>query len=100
MDFLIKKLQGLKYEARWEIINTKDYVAPQHRRRWYMVAFLRSCVRQRGTLPWFPEPDPKPMELATIVKPLPEAKWLPWPGKNESKVVRNNVLWPTRSVLA
>ena len=25
------------------------------------------------------------------MKPLPEAKWLPWPGKNESKIVRNSV---------
>ena len=89
LDFLIKKLKDVGYECQWRILDTKDYGIPQTRKRLYLLAVRRDCLRA-GVEEWWPAPFPTCIPLTDIVKPLPANKWKMLP---DNEPARSNVLW-------
>ncbi len=87
MDLLISSLEDMGYEVQWQILNTADYKIPQHRKRWYLVAILKSVLRPgsagacwfplKDDFKWFPEKaidDIIPQLGPHLWKPLPTSK--------------------------
>ena len=91
-DVLIGKLEEEGYRCQTGILETDKFGLPQTRRRWYLLAINKLCLR-KNDIPfgdaWLPEPRPGMIPLSCIVSPVPKSSWLPYPPH---KLAKQNVL--------
>ena len=89
---LVRALRQMGYEVQTATVNTEGFGIPQNRKRWYMIAILKTCLRKTSVSfgdKWFPEPVPGLVAISQLV--LPSKQWMPLPdsGRYSSLCVNN-----------
>ena len=84
VEYIKKELTALNYVLYDWVFNVKDYLVPQNRSRWYMVALEAGSqsFNWPGKLVGGPF---QPLTLSQIVKPLRSADWCAFPTKPSAK---------------
>ena len=89
VKYIKDELEALNYDVHERVSNVKDYLVPQNRSRWYMVALTAGSksFNWPGKLVGGPF---QPLTLSQIVKPLSTARWRALPPADK-KVAKTNV---------
>lgn len=85
------ELDGLGYDAEWQILNSKDWDVPQNRERVFLVGHLRGRAGRRQVFPLRPADGENPDELKQIGK----STWVGGSNPQAGRVYDVNGLAPT-----
>ena len=74
LEYLLTFFTSEGYTAHWRILSTDEFGIPQHRRRFYLMAFRQQRTNACGIDLW-PAPHPVCLDLQQLVKPVPRSVW-------------------------
>ena len=74
-DFIKREIEKAGYVVKIRLLNSKDFLLPHWRNRWYLVAIRSDSLRTNMSVSWWPKPLSPPLDFKHLINILPPDKW-------------------------